>query len=94
MKHFYYNIVKSNRRVYGGLNETAKIYGIKKGRLIYLTSVKWCTASTCGEKSEVFQKLVSEGYIAKKWLKSSESSWSSGGYFSGEVINHFTIERI
>lgn len=94
MKRFYYTIVKSTRRYYGGCNETANIYTIKKGELVFCCSTKWCTASYCGEQSEVYQALIEKGFIPKKWYKSSQNKWRGAGYFAGEVCNHYSIKEI
>ena len=94
MKKFYYIITESNRRYYGGLNQKAKIYTIKKGSLVFCCVADWCTASYRGEKSEVFQELMKQGFIPKKYQKSSVAPWRSGGYFDGVVCEKYSIESM
>ena len=93
-KTFYFIIKKSTRRTYGGLNEIAEIYTIKKGELVYCCDARWTTASYCGEKAEIMQALIKNGFIPKKYYKSSESPFCSGGYFQGVVCDKYEIKEI
>jgi len=94
MKTFYYKKDSQRRRTYGGLNVKVSLYGVKNREIIKLGSCEWCTASYRGDESEVFNALVRLGQIPKKWLKSSESPWSSGGYFIGDVEKHYKIKEL
>lgn len=96
MRRFYYLISKSTRRTYGGLNQTALIYkwNRRTHSLEQVATARWCTASYMGEKSEVFQALVKAKQIPRKYLKSSECEWRSGGYFAGEVCNRYQINPV
>ena len=94
MKYFYYKKDKQTRRTYGGLNVKASIYTVKKGLIVKVGTCSWSTASYPGETSAVFQALLTLKQIQKKWEKSSISPWSSGGYFSGEVCNHYSIQEL
>lgn len=94
MKRFYYIITESKSCVYGGRKEKAQIYTIKKGVLVRCGAATWHTSSTCGEKSEVFQKLMELGYIPKKYEKSSVCAWRGAGYFAGSVCEKYSIEKM
>ena len=94
MKKFYFIITESKARKYGGLNQKAQIYTIKKGALKYCCAADWCTAAYRGAIHEVFQSLMANGFISKKYEKSSACAWRGGGYFEGEVRNKYSIEEM
>lgn len=95
MKKFYFIITESKSGgIYGGRKEKAQIYTIKKGVLMWCGAATWHTSSTCGAKSEVFQKLMELGYIPKKYEKSSVCAWRGAGYFAGPVCEKYSIEEM
>lgn len=95
MRKFYFNIYKSTpRRYYGGCNEKARIYGIKNGELVFCCQAEWCTSSCRGAQSEVYQALIENGFIPKKWYKSSVCEWRGAGYFAGDVCKVYSIKEI
>ena len=93
MRRFYFRISKSNRRTYGGLDQTAIIYkwNRKAQSLEQVATAEWCTASYMGEIHEVFQALVKAKQIPRKYLESSKCDWRSGGYFFGTVCDKYQI---
>jgi hypothetical protein len=84
MKTFIFTITKSNNRSYGGRNETAEIYRIKKNIPIHVATAKWCTAGYKGADSEVLSALVNAGEIPKKF----------DGYYNWSDNNGFKIKQI
>lgn len=94
MKHFYYIITNSKRRTNGGKHEDVKIYMCKGNKIVHCCDWDWNTSGYKGEKHEVFTALIENGFIPRKWYKSSVCAWRSAGYFAGEVLNHYTIEEL
>lgn len=95
MKKFYYIITESKpRHMYGGMNQKAQIYTIKKGVLEHCGLAEWCTAAYRGAKHEVFQSLMANGFIPKKYEKSSVCEWRGPGYFDGDVCKKYSIEEM
>lgn len=95
MKYYAFTIFDSKvNRVYGGCLQRAKIYRIKKNKLVYIGKAEWQTASYRGAISEVFLKLISLGEIPKKYYHSSVCEWRGPGYFAGEVTEKYNIEEI
>lgn len=94
MKKFYYYIEEVKPRRAGGSTETAKIFKLEKGNLVFCCRATWNNSYYMGKDSEVFQKLMQEGFIPKKWQKSSESPWSAGGYFAGDVEKYYSINEL
>lgn len=87
-KNFYFVITRSTRHIYGGLVQTAKIYTINKGQLVYCCDANWKTASYCGKESEVFQALIDKGCIPAKYEK------LTGGYFRGVACDKYNIQEV
>jgi hypothetical protein len=85
VKNFYYKIVKSTPRRSGGRNETAEVFKVVRGEIKKLGEVKWCTASTYGETSEVQQFLIKKKLLPKKlgnyytWKKGEEGKYKIRG---------------
>ena len=69
----------------GQLNRVCTIYQVKRNTPVYVGKVQFSTASTPGDRSEVFQKLIELGYIPKKMYNLSKCSWSGAGYYCKEV---------
>ena len=69
----------------GRLNRVCTIYQVKRNTPVYVGKVQFSTASTTGDSSEVFQKLMELGYIPKKAYKLSQRPWSGAGYYCKEV---------
>ena len=87
-------ITESKNQTYGGVKQKAKVYTIKKGSLVFCCVASWHTASYMGERHEVFQELMKQGFIPKKYQKSSIAPWRSGGYFDGVVCEKYSIESM
>lgn len=92
MKRFYYTEERHHNRKRN--NRTGSIYTIKNGKLVYCCDYAYTTGSCRGGTSEVFQALMANGFIPKKWQKSSKTAWSGEGYFFGEVTEHYEITQI
>jgi len=75
-KKFYYKIVKSTKRTYGGRNQTADVFGIRYSDLKFIGQVKWTTASYKGAESEVY------GYLRRRKLVPKGVYKKDGGYYS------------
>ena len=95
MKRFYYIITETKiNRVYGGAKQKANIYTINTGKIVYCCSAEWSTSAFRGAKHEVFQSLMSNGFIPKKYEKSSVCEWRGAGYFEGEVCKKYEINEL
>ena len=95
MKRFYYIITETKpQRTYGGAKQKAQIYTIKSGRLGWCCSADWHTSAMRGEKSEVFQSLMANGFIPKKYENSSVCEWRGAGFFDGPVCEKYSIEEM
>lgn len=92
MKRFYYTEQKYPNRKRN--NRTGNVYTIRNGKLEYYCNYEYSTASCRGGISEVFQVLMANGFIPKKWETSSKTDWSDSGYFSGEVTKYYEITQI
>jgi hypothetical protein len=87
-KKYYYNIIKSIRRkMYGGYNETANVYTIKKGDIILLGSVSWCTAAYKGDKHEIYSFLRKNKLVTKK-------EYSNGGGYHNSFTSKVIIQEL
>lgn len=82
----YHNRTRNNRAV--------RIYTIKNNTPRYIGEFEYSTASTRGGKHEVFNFLMENGHIPKKYYKSSQCDWMGPGYFFGEVEKHYNIIEI
>lgn len=95
MKRFYYIITETKpTKLYGGRYKYANIYTVKAGKIIYCCKAHWHTSSYRGEKSEVFQALMANGYIPKKYETSSKCDWRGAGYFAGIVADRYEINEL
>lgn len=95
MKRFYYIITETKpTRTYGGAKQKAQIYTLKRGQIVYCCAANWHTSAMRGAKHEVFQSLMANGFIPKKYEKSSVCEWRGAGYFAGEVEKHYSIEEL
>ena len=92
MKTFIYKEVAFHNRTRN--NREVTVYQIKQNKPLYIGFFSYSTASTRGAQHEVFNYLMNNGYIPKKYYKSSECAWRGAGYFFGEVENHYSIIRI
>ena len=72
-------------------NREITIYRIKNNIPVYIGYCEYCSGSTRGAKHEAFNYLMDNGYIPKKYYKSSECGWRGPGYFAGEVEKHYNI---
>jgi hypothetical protein len=70
------------------------IYKIKDNTPVYVGAVEYSTGSTRGAVHEAFNYLMEQGYIPKKYYKSSECGWMGAGYFFGEVTKHYNIMEV
>lgn len=75
-------------------NRELKIYRIKNNKPEYIGLIKFSTSSTRGAQHEAFNYLMDNGYIPKKFYKSSECAWRDAGYFYGEVTKHYNIIEV
>lgn len=91
MKNFCFYVRKATKR---GMDYTAVIYRIVKNKLEYVGATSWNTASYRGEVHEVYNALMSFGYIPKKYYNSSKSDWCSGGYYNGIVTDKYNIQEL
>ncbi len=95
MKRFYFVITETKpTRTYGGARQKAQIYTIKKGRLVYCCGADWHTSAMRGPVHEVFQSLMANKFIPKKYEKSSVCAWRGAGYFAGPVCEKYSIEEM
>lgn len=92
MTIFIYKETKHNNRIRN--NRELTIYRIKSNRPIYIGYCEYSTSSTRGAKHEAFNYLMDNGYIPKKYYKSSECAWMGPGYFCGEVEKHYNIMEV
>lgn len=92
MKRFYYTEERHHNRKRN--NRTGSIYTIKNGKLEYCCDYAYTTGSCRGGQSEVFQTLMENGFIPRKWENSSKTAWSGAGYFMGEITEHYEITQI
>lgn len=77
-KNYYYTIFKSTpRRYYGGCNESAKVFGVKHGKIILLGTVSWCTAGYKGARHEVYTLLNELKLVTNKEFKRNEGYYYS-----------------
>lgn len=82
----YHNRTRNNREL--------TIYRVKNNKPEYIGIKKFSTGSTRGAQHEAFNYLMDNGYIPKKYYKSSECDWMGAGYFYGEVTNHYNIIEV
>ena len=75
-------------------NRECTIYKIKNSRPEYVGTVYYSTGSTQGAKAEVFQYLMENGHIPKKYYNSSKSDSIGAGYFFGEVTKLYDIIEV
>lgn len=92
MKQFYY--MEQNPPNRKRDNRTGKVYTIRNGKLKYCCDYKYSTGSCRGAISEVFQALMANGYIPKKWETSSKTDWSDSGYFSEKLQSIMKLYRL
>ncbi len=92
MKNFIYKETRYPNRTRN--NRELTIYKIKNNTPEYIGSLEYSTASTRGAQHETFNFLINNGYIPKKYYKSSECSWMGAGYFFGEVTKHYSIMEV
>jgi hypothetical protein len=92
MKTFIYKETKHNNRTRN--NRELTIYHIKNNMPVYIGNYEYSTGSTRGAKHEVFNYLMDNGYIPKKYYKSSECDWMGPGYFYGNVEKYYSITEI
>ena len=92
MKTFIYKEVKHHNRKRN--NRELTIYKIENNIPNYIGAVEYSTASTRGATHEVFNFLMNNGYIPKKYYKSSECDWMGAGYFFGKVTNFYNIMEV
>ncbi len=71
---------KKTKQIYGGYKVTLKVYSIKQNKLLFLWLVKYYTASTMWDNSEVYNFLINNKYIPKKAFDYS-INWNSWGWY-------------
>ena len=77
--------------MYGGFNETAKVFKIVKGKPVFITQAEWCTAATYGKESEVMQALIRAKALPRKWFNFSNKGMTGSGYYirdNGKFLIH------
>jgi hypothetical protein len=87
-KLFYYKIIKSNPRYYGGRNETAEIFEHTPTGMRRVGETKWNTAGYKGEESEIGTALVEFGKLKPEHLDRGYYRWTDA-----EKMN-YKIERL
>lgn len=87
-KIFYYKIIRSNPRTYGGRNETAEVFEHTPKGLVRLGEVQWNTAGYKGEESEVSDLLVEKKRLKPEQLDRGYYHWSNA-----QKMN-FKIEKL
>lgn len=92
MKRFYFT--ENTKKATYGTKVSGNIYQLTKGKLVYRCEYSYNTASCSGDTHEIFQALMTNNFIPKKWNTSSESETMGRGYFCGEVVNHYSIDKI
>ena len=92
MQIFIFKETKHNNKTRN--NRELTIYRIKNNIPVYIGSYEYSTGSTRGAKHEVFNYLMNNGYVPKKYYKSSECAWMGPGYFYGDVENHYNIIEV
>lgn len=92
MTTFVFSEIKYHNRTRN--NREAKIYRLKHNKPILIGYHEYSTASTRGGVHEVFNYLMENGYIPKKYYTSSRCDWCGDGYFFGEVEKHYNIIEI
>lgn len=92
MKTFIYKETKHHSRKRN--NRELTIYKLEKNTPKYIGSVEYSTGSTRGAIHETFNYLMNNGYIPKKYYKSSECGWIGPGYFFGEVTKYYNIFEV
>ena len=92
MKTFIYKETRYPNRTRN--NREVTVYKLRNNTPEYIGFFAYSTASTRGAKHEVFNYLMNNGYIPKKYYKSSECGWMGAGYFFGEVTEHYNIFEI
>lgn len=92
MQTFLYKETKHNNRTRN--NRELTIYRIKNNIPVYIGTCEYSTGSTRGAKHETFNYLMDNGYIPKKYYKSSECAWMGPGYFFGDVEKHYNIIEV
>lgn len=97
MKKFYF-IEKRTTPMNGeskAINREQHIYQLKNSELVYCCRARFSTGSTQGSIAEAFQSLMENGYIPKKYYKSSGNTGACGdGYFYGEVCKYYDIKEL
>lgn len=95
MKRFYFIITETKpQKTFGGAKQKAQIYTVKSGQIVYCCAAEWHTSSCRGPKNEVFQSLMANGFIPKKYEKSSVCEWRGAGYFAGPVCEKYEINEL
>ncbi len=92
MKTFIYKVTTYPNRTRN--NRELTIYRVKENIPIYIGSHFFSIGSSRGDQHEVFNYLMENGYIPKKYYNSSKCSWRGGGYFAGEVENFYRIIEV
>lgn len=92
MKRFYYVVCEKPGRKYN--RQIVVFRHTRTGLEFACKTRKFSTASTPGDDAEVLRALVECGQLPKKWLESSRSECSSGGYYSGPVRDHVLILQL
>lgn len=92
MQTFIYKETRLSNRTRN--NRELTIYRIKNNTPVYVGTCEYSTGSTRGSIHEAFNYLMDNGYISKKYYKSSECAWMGPGYFFGEVAKHYNIMEV
>lgn len=92
MKTFIYKEIKHHNRTCN--NRELTIYKIKNNIPVYIGTVEYSTGSTRGAQHEVFNYLMDNGHIPKKYYNSSKCDFMGSGYFFGDVTKLYNIIEI
>ena len=92
MKTFIYKETKHHNRTKN--NRELTIYQIKNNIPIYIGTYEYSAGSTRGGKHEVFNYLMDQQHIPKKYYNSSKCDWMGPGYFSGDVEKYYNIVEV
>ena len=89
MKTFIYKEIAHHNRTRNNIEVT--VYRIKDNTPHYIGHFSYSTGATRGAQHEVFNYLMDNGYIPKKYYNSSVCAWRGAGYFVGEVEKNYSI---
>ena len=92
MKYFIFTETAHHNRTKN--NRECTIYRVKDNKPKYIGTLYYSTGSTRGDVHEVFNYLMENGYIPKKYYNSSVCDWQGAGYFFVDVTKNYSITKI